>query len=72
MQQRFRLLIFLNQHNAFGRQIRPSSEALFDWYNAPPLLPTGVTVEMELNRGSGRQQRRCIVPKAVYTVKKCF
>ena len=23
------------------------------------------------NRGTGRQQCRCIVPKAVYTVKKC-
>ena len=46
------------------------------WYNAPTLLPTGDTVEMELtfhlNRGTGRQQCRCIVPKAVYTctVKK--
>jgi hypothetical protein len=32
-------------------------------------------VEMELafhlNRGTGRQQCRCIVPKAVHTVKKC-
>jgi hypothetical protein len=55
------------------------------WYNAPTLLPTGATVEMEmefhlnrememefhLNRGIGRQQYRCIVPKAVYKVKKC-
>ena len=46
------------------------------WYNAPTLLPTGATVEMErqfhLNRGTVRQQCRCIVPKAVYirTVKK--
>ena len=36
----------------FGRRIRPSSGALFDciysfWYNAPTLLPTGATVEME-------------------------
>ena len=35
---------------------------------------TGATVEMErqfhLNRGTGRQQCRSIVPKAVYTVKK--
>jgi hypothetical protein len=46
----------------FGRQIRPSSGALFDyiysfWYNAPTLLPTGATVQMELtfhlNRGTG-------------------
>ena len=44
----------------FGRQIRTSSGALFDWiyslwHNAPILLPTG------------RQQYRCIVTKAVYT-----
>jgi len=48
----------------FGRKIRPSSGAIFDciysfWYNAPTLLLTGATVEMG-----------CIVPKAVYTVKK--
>jgi len=27
-------------------------------------------MEFHLNRGTGRQQCRCIVPKAVYTVKK--
>ena len=27
--------------------------------------------ELYLNHGTGRQHRRCIVPKAVYTVKKC-
>ena len=35
-----------------------------------------LNVEMErefhLNRGTGRQQCRCIVPKAVYTAKKCY
>ena len=45
------------------------------WYNAPTLLQTGATVEMKrqfhLNRGTGRQQCRCTVPKVVYTVKKC-
>jgi hypothetical protein len=43
------------------------------WYNALPLLPIGATVETELefhlNCGTGRQQRRCILPKAVHTVK---
>ena len=43
------------------------------WYNAPTMLPTGATVEMEphfhLNRGTGRQHCRCIVQKAVYAVK---
>ena len=79
MQKLFRLLIFKKsaQHIS-GRQFRPSSGARFDciysfWYNAPPLLPTGATVEMELafhlNRGTGRQQCLCIVPKAVYKSK---
>jgi len=27
--------------------------------------------QFHLNRGTGRQQCRCIVPKAVYMVKKC-
>ena len=45
---------------------------LNDVNNQPTLLPTGATVEMEhFNRGTGRQQCRCIVPKAVYIVKKC-
>jgi hypothetical protein len=53
------------------------------WYNAPTLPPTGDAVKMEfrsistvctrtlfhLNRVTGRQQCRCIVPKAVDTVK---
>ena len=43
------------------------------WYNAPTLLQTGATVEMELtfhlNRATGRQKCRCIVPKAVHTVE---
>jgi len=61
----------------FGRQTRPSSGARFDCtysfrYNAPILLLTGDKVEMEhLNLITGRQQYRCIVPKAVCTVKTC-
>ena len=63
----------------FGPQIRPYSGAFFDciysfWNNALTLLPTSATVEIELfhlNRSTGRQQYRCIVPKAVYTVTKC-
>ena len=52
MQQHFRLIIFLIQPYMLGRQIRPSSGALFDcmysfWYNPATLLPTGATVEME-------------------------
>ena len=60
----FSFINLLNSALHFGRQIRPSSGALFDciysfWYNAPTLQPTD------------RKQCRCIVPTAVYTVKKC-
>jgi len=58
---KFRLLIFLNQLCIYSF-----------YYNTPILLPTGGKVEMEhLNLVTGRQQYRPIVPKAVYTVKKC-
>ena len=80
MQQLFRLLIFFNQSYMFRATISPILRStLFDciysfWYNALTLMPTGATVEMErqfhLNRGTGRRQCQCIVPKAVYTVKK--
>ena len=33
--------------------------------------PQEQSMEFHLNRDTGRQQRRCIVPKAIYTVKKC-
>ena len=68
MQQLFRLLVFfLISPTCFGRQICPSSGAPFEciygfWYNALTLPPTGVIF---------RQQCRCIVPKAVYTLKRC-
>ena len=44
--------LFKSTLHCFGRQIRPFSGALLDriysfLYNAPTLLPTGVTVEME-------------------------
>ena len=39
------------------------------WYNAPTLLPTGATGEMELTRWWVYTQCRCIVPKAVYSQK---
>jgi len=68
---------FYISSTCFGQQTRPSSGAPFDciysfWYNAPIQLLTGDKVEMELhlNHVIGWQQNRCIVPKAVYTVKK--
>ena len=77
MQQFSFINLFKISSTCFGRQIRPSSGALFDciysyYYNAPTLLLTGAKFEMEfhLNRGTGRQQCRCNVTKAVYTVKK--
>ena len=47
--------IFNSALHVSGRQIRPSSGALFDcicsfWYTATTLLPTGGTVEMELTK----------------------
>jgi hypothetical protein len=53
MQQLFRLLIFLNQAYMFCATNSPILRSTFDcvysfWYNAPTLLPTGATVEMEL------------------------
>jgi hypothetical protein len=59
-----------NQPYMFRATSSPILRSTFDciynsWYNAPTLLPTGDTAEMELVR----QQYRCIVPKAVYAVK---
>ena len=64
MQQLFRFFFFFFFKSALHvlGDIRPSSGTLFDymysfWYNAPTLLQTGATAEMELNlnRGTGRQ-----------------
>ena len=44
MQQPFRLLIFLNHPYMFRARNSPVLRSF--WYNAPPLLPTGATVEM--------------------------
>ena len=101
--------LFNSDLHVSGDKFAHPQEHFFDciysvWCNAPTLLPTGATVEMELssistvtpvctsvgalnqelctqsksapedqfhlNRGTGRQQWRRIVPKAVYTVKK--
>ena len=71
---------FKSAQHVSGDTFAHPQEHFFDciysfWYNAPTLLPTGATVEMEhqfhLNRGAGQQQCRFIVPKAVYMVKNC-
>ena len=61
MQQLFRLLIFLIQAYMFRATNAPILRRIFDciysfWYNAPTLLPTGVTVEMELTESVPFQQ----------------
>ena len=76
MQQLFRLLVFFKSAlrvsgNRFAHHQEHFLTICSFWYSIPTLLPTGATVEMELTRGPIRQQCRCIVPKAVYAVKKC-
>ena len=70
------LNLFLNQPNMFRATNSPILRSTFVdctysfWYNAPLLLPNGAMVEFHLKCGTGRQQKRCIVPKAVHTAKK--
>ena len=57
MQQHFRLLISEFSPTCFGRPIRPSSGALFDyiysfWYNAQTLLPTGAVAPVGSSVGT--------------------
>ena len=58
--------LFKSAQTVSGDKIAHPQEHFFNciysfWYNAPPLLTIGAT---------DCQQGRCIVPKAVYTVKK--
>ena len=62
MRQLFRLLIFLIQHYMFWATNSPILRSTF-WLYIQLLVPVP-------HRGTGQQQCRCIVPKAVYTVKK--
>jgi hypothetical protein len=80
MQQLFRLLIFLIQPYMFRATNSPILRSPL-WLYIQLLVRCTDTAadrchgwdgtEFHLNRGTGRQQCRCIVPKAVYTVKKC-
>jgi hypothetical protein len=54
-----------------GRHIRPSSGALFEYVQLMVQCTDTAADRFHLSRGTGQQQCRCIVPKAVYTVKKC-
>ena len=60
---KFRLLIFLNQLYMFRATNSPILRSTF-WLNIQLLVQCTDIV-------AGRQKYRCIVPKAVYTVKKC-
>ena len=70
MQQRFRLLIFLIQPYMFRATNSPILRSTF-WLYVQLSVKCTDTVADRSHRGTGRQQCRCIVPKAVYTVKKC-
>jgi hypothetical protein len=61
----FILLSLLNMFRAIISTIFRSTLTVYTavWNNAPTLLPTGDTVEMELCHRSA-QQGRCIVPKS--------
>ena len=62
---RFRLLIFLNQLYMFRATNSPIFRSTFWLYIQLLVQCTDIAV-------TGRQQYRCIVPKAVCRVKKCF
>jgi len=74
MQQRLRLLIlFKSAQHVSGDKFAHPQEHFFDCiysfcYNAPPLLPTGATVEMELH-GVPSQPVHC-TKSCIYTKKK--
>jgi hypothetical protein len=80
MQQFFRLLIFLIQPYMFRAINSPILRSTF-WLYIQLLVQCTDTAadrchgwdgtDFRLNRGTGRQQYRCLIPKAVYTVKKC-
>ena len=65
MQQLFRLLIFLNHRNMFRATNSPILRSNF-WLYVQLLVQFTASAA---DRCTVRQQRRCIVPKAVRTVK---
>ena len=77
---KFRLLIFLNQLYMFWATISPILMSTFGLYIQLLVQCTDIAADRwqgwdgtrsHLNLVTGRQQCRCIVPKDVYTVKKC-
>ena len=71
-------ITFIDLFTSFGQQTRPSSGALLTIYTAFgtmhryccwPVTRLRCNSKLHLNLVTGRQQYRCIVPKAVYTIK---
>ena len=71
---------FLTVYTAFGTMHRHCCRPVprLRWKSVPSQpwhrsssISIVAPVNFHLNRGISRQQCRCIVPKAVYTVKKC-
>jgi len=69
MQQLLRLLIFLIQPYMFRATNSPILRSTFWLYTQ--LLVQYTDTAADQCRGTGRQQCRCIVSKAVCRVKKC-
>jgi len=69
MQQLFRLLIFLYQPYMFRATNSPILRSTFWLYIQ--LLVQFTDTAADRSGATGRQHYRCIVPKPVYTVKKC-
>ena len=71
MQQLFSLLIFLNQPYMFRTTNSPILKSTFWIYLQVLVHCTDTAADRCHGCGTGRQKCRCIVPKAVHTVKKC-
>jgi hypothetical protein len=71
MQQLFRLLTFPIQPYIFRATNSPILRSTFWLYTQLLLQCTDTAADRCHGSGTGRQQCRCIVAKAVYTVKKC-
>ena len=66
----FRSLIFLNQPYMLRATDSPILRRTF-WLYIQFLVQRTDTAADRFHDDTGRQQCRCVVPKAVYTVKKC-
>ena len=65
----FSFINFLNQPNMFRETNSPILRSICDCIYGFGTMNRHCC--RPVPRGTGRQQRRCIVPKVVYTIKKC-